>query len=45
MTQIRNALKETMSAQFKQALKEDTDFLRPLIQTVAQELLEEEMLA
>ena len=32
-----------MIAQFKQALKEDTDFLRPLIQTVAQELLEEEM--
>lgn len=32
-----------MTAQFKQALKEDTDFLRPLIQTVAQELLEEEM--
>ena len=45
MTQIRNELKETMNAQFKQALKEDTDFLRPLIQTVAQELLEEEMLA
>jgi putative transposase len=43
MTQIRNELKETMTAQFKQALKEDTDFLRPLIQTVAQELLEEEM--
>ncbi len=43
MTQNKTDLKETMIAQFKQALKEDTDFLRPLIQTVAQELLEEEM--
>ena len=43
MTQNKIDLKETMIAQFKQALKENTDFLRPLIQTVAQELLEEEM--
>ena len=43
MTQDLNDLKQTMITQFKQALKEDTDFLRPLIQTVAQELLEEEM--
>ena len=43
MTQDIKDLKTTMIAQFKQALKEDADFLRPLIQTIAQELLEEEM--
>ena len=43
MTKNKIDLKETMISQFKQALKEETDFLRPLIQTVAQELLEEEM--
>ena len=43
MTQDIKDLKTTMIAQFKQALKEETDFLRPLIQTLAQELLEEEM--
>ena len=43
MTKDITDLKQTMIAQFKQALKEDSDFLRPLIQTIAQELLEEEM--
>lgn len=43
MTQKKEDLKQTMITQFKQALKQDTDFLRPLIQTIAQELLEEEM--
>lgn len=43
MTKDISDLKQTMIAQFKQALKEDSDFLRPLIQTIAQELLEEEM--
>lgn len=43
MTKDITDLKRTMIAQFKQALKEDSDFLRPLIQTIAQELLEEEM--
>jgi len=43
MTQQTKDLKQTMISQFKQALIEDADFLRPLIQTIAQELLEEEM--
>lgn len=43
MTQPKTDLNRTMISQFKQALMEDSDFLRPLIQTVAQELLEEEM--
>ena len=29
MTQISNYLKKTMIAQFKQALRDDTEFIRP----------------
>lgn len=43
MTNNKTELKQMMIEQFKQALKEDSDFLRPLIQTIAQEVLEEEM--
>lgn len=44
MTQtLKEEQKDTLVEQFRQALSEDEDVFRPLIQTVVQELLEEEM--
>ena len=43
MTQNKTDLTQDMITQLQQALSQDKDFLRPLIQATLQELLEEEM--
>ena len=43
MTQNKTDLNQDMITQFQQALTQDKDFLRPMIQATLQELLEEEM--
>ena len=43
MTKTKQEHKKTTMEHYRQALKEDGEFLRPLIEKVLQELLEEEM--